>query len=452
MLKERSCKKRLPAAEGAREQTLDARHAATMDAMQDKQALLAQRREQRAACAAERGAWTARIGELRAAGADALAEYDAAWTSNLRLHDALDVLEADIRCLESCQEEIDYFVGTGSILFEYYDLLERQNVKAAAPEDAAPGDAADAQRTVPAGRGRKVQRAQRGRAPPVSCKSILQALRIEGASEPASPTREPRPAPAEEAPAAPPAPSAPPPLDKQSLVEKYMVAVDPTWVHPPTFATCGECERCRVALTCLLQEGVMVCAECGYQELMLVEQNKPIHRQPCKETSHFSYKRINHFNEWVSQLQGKESTEISDEVFERILAEIRKERIDPHKITYNKMREILKKTHNNKYYEHVYYIIYRINGIPAPNFSQELEEKLRSMFKEIQGPFLKHCPAFRRNFLSYSYCLYKLFQLLEKDEYLKYFHLLKSREKLHQQDQVWRKICDELGWQFIESI
>jgi hypothetical protein len=185
---------------------------------------------------------------------------------------------------------------------------------------------------------------------------------------------------------------------------------------------------------------------------MLVEQNKPIHRQPSKETSHYSYKRINHFNEWVSQLQGKESTEISDEVFERILAEIRKERKDPSKITYNKMREILKKLRYNKYYEHCYYIIYRINGIQAPNFSQELEEKLRSMFKDIQGPFLKHQPKSRKNFLSYSYCLFKMFELLGKDDFLKYFHLLKSREKLHQQDQLWRKICEELGWQFIESI
>jgi hypothetical protein len=29
---------------------------------------------------------------------------------------------------------------------------------------------------------------------------------------------------------------------------------------------------------------------------------------------------------------------------------------------------------------------------------------------------------------------------------------LKSREKLHLQDQIWKKICEELNWQFIESI
>ena len=52
------------------------------------------------------------------------------------------------------------------------------------------------------------------------------------------------------------------------------------------------------------------------------------------------------------------------------------------------------------------------------------------MFNQIQEPFEKHCPKTRKNFLSYSYTLYKFFQLLNKQEYLIYFPLLKSREKL----------------------
>ena len=85
-------------------------------------------------------------------------------------------------------------------------------------------------------------------------------------------------------------------------------------------------------------------------------------------------------------------------------------------------------------------------------YIKELEERLRSMFKDIQIPFMKHCPPSRKNFLSYSYVLHKFIQLLEKDEFLKYFPLLKSREKLHEQDLIWKKICVELNWQFIKSI
>ena len=32
------------------------------------------------------------------------------------------------------------------------------------------------------------------------------------------------------------------------------------------------------------------------------------------------------------------------------------------------------------------------------------------------------------------------------------FPLLKSHEKLHAQDVIWKKICAELQWEFIRSI
>ena len=51
----------------------------------------------------------------------------------------------------------------------------------------------------------------------------------------------------------------------------------------------------------------------------------------------------------------------------------------------------------------------------------ELEERLRIMFKDIQRPFDNNCPKERKNFLSYSYVLYKFCELLSEDSYLQYF-------------------------------
>ena len=48
--------------------------------------------------------------------------------------------------------------------------------------------------------------------------------------------------------------------------------------------------------------------------------------------------------------------------------------------------------------------------------------------------------------------LHKFVQLLDLDEYLDCFILLKSREKLHQQDIIWEKICEYLKWEFIPSV
>ena len=242
-------------------------------------------------------------------------------------------------------------------------------------------------------------------------------------------------------------------IDKSSLVDKYMSIINKKYVRNVEDEDIEICKNCKNQMTCLQHDAIIICNICGYQELLLVEQNRPILKQNTKDTSHFSYKRINHFREWCNQVQGKESTDIPDEIFEKILTEIKKEKIlDTKTITYNKMRDILKRLRINKYYEHINYIINRINGIPTPQFSQELEDKLCNMFRNIQAPFLKHCPKDRKNFLSYSYVLYKFFQILGLNEYLKYFPLLKSREKLYVQDQIWKKICGELNYEIIPSL
>jgi hypothetical protein len=213
------------------------------------------------------------------------------------------------------------------------------------------------------------------------------------------------------------------------------------------------CKECHCEKKMVQGECILYCPECGSQESILIDCEKPSYKDPPKEISYFAYKRINHFNEWLCQIQGKETTEIPPDVLSDILLELKKERVsNVAEIKTSKLKEILKKLHANKYYEHTAHIINKINGIPAPNISKELEERLRSMFKDIQIPFMKHCPTYRKNFLSYSYVLHKFIQLLEKDDLLKHFPLLKSREKLHEQDIIWKKICIELNWQFIKSI
>ena len=84
--------------------------------------------------------------------------------------------------------------------------------------------------------------------------------------------------------------------------------------------------------------------------------------------------------------------------------------------------------------------------------NRETEEKLRRMFREIQLPFHKFCPKDRKNFLSYSYVLRKFVELLELDEFIECFVLLKDREKLTEQDRIWKNICGYLKWEFIPSV
>ena len=155
----------------------------------------------------------------------------------------------------------------------------------------------------------------------------------------------------------------------------------------------------------------------------------------------------------MSQFQAKESTEISPDIYNLVIKEIRKQRItDTSKLTLKRMKQILKKLRLHQYYEHIPHITSKITGNKAPEISRETEEIFRKMFKEIQLPFEKHCPKARTNFLSYSYVLHKFCQLLGLDEYKKCFPLLKSREKLRDQDKIWKKMCNQLNWTYYPSI
>ncbi len=213
------------------------------------------------------------------------------------------------------------------------------------------------------------------------------------------------------------------------------------------------CTTCNISREENSEEGILVCPICGSEEYMMVVSDFPSFRDPPKERNNYAYKKINHLNEILNQFQAKESTIIPDDVMHEVVCEIKKRRIqNVAELTEKDMREILKKLNRSKYYEHATHILSRLNGNPPPTITPEIEEKIRAMFQEIQAPFLLYCPNDRTNFLSYSYILYKFFELLELDEYKVYFPLLKSRDRLIAHDEIWKKICDYLKWEFIQSV
>jgi len=213
------------------------------------------------------------------------------------------------------------------------------------------------------------------------------------------------------------------------------------------------CSSCGAEATLIPNDAILFCESCGWEERILIDVDLPGMKEQSKDSSYFNYRKINHFNEWLAQFQAKETTDIPAEVYDLILLELRKEkRRNIADLKPKTLREILKRLNMNKYYEHIPHIMNRLNGIPPPRLSPETEEVLRSMFRDIQTPFMKYCPPWRKNFLSYSYVLHKFCKILGKDEFLSCFPLLKSREKLYEMDKVWKMICEDLGWEFHRSI
>jgi hypothetical protein len=238
-----------------------------------------------------------------------------------------------------------------------------------------------------------------------------------------------------------------------SYVQEYLQNLDDTFIDINNFITEADiCQSCHKGeLIPVDHEGILVCNSCSRHVSYLIENEKPSYKEPPKEVCFYAYKRINHFREILAQFQAKETTQIPPEVIENIKLQIKKERIELKDLTNKKAKEVLKKLSYNKYYEHIPFIKDKL-GIKPPIMSQELEETLCNLFMEIQGPYAKWCPDNRVNFLNYYYTVYKLCELLDQQEFLPFFPMLKDREKRIEQDQIWKQICKELDWEFIPTV
>jgi hypothetical protein len=248
--------------------------------------------------------------------------------------------------------------------------------------------------------------------------------------------------------------------DKVNLIQKdnntvlkYLTNVSDDFLDINNFVYQTDiCQVCHKGeLIPLEEDGIMVCNICSRSIPYLIENEKPSYKEPPKEVCFYAYKRINHFKEILAQFQGKETTQIPPDVIENIKLQIKKERIELVQITNIKTKEILKKLGYNKYYEHIPFIKDKL-GIKPPIMSPELEETLCNLFIELQSPYSKFCPDDRVNFLNYYYTAYKLCELLGEDSYLEHFPMLKDPEKRMEQDVIWKKICQELDWEFIPTI
>jgi len=246
-------------------------------------------------------------------------------------------------------------------------------------------------------------------------------------------------------------------VQRNDIYKKYLKEVEDgyEYVTPDKDIHEKPCRQCGAMYSRVFDESASeeICKECGATEYILGDEVGFKEEQDLEKHIVYSYKRENHFNEWISQFQAKESTTVPEEVIAKLRTEFRKQKVkELSEITHEKVKALLKKLGYAKYYEHVPYIATIVSGITPPTMSQALEDKLRLMFHAIQAPFEKHKPANRKNFLSYSFVLYKMSELLGEDQYLPCFPLLKSREKLYVQDQIWKKICDELKWEFISTV
>jgi hypothetical protein len=235
---------------------------------------------------------------------------------------------------------------------------------------------------------------------------------------------------------------------KELLHDEYMQKYNGK--NPTLYMSVGsECSRCHEKMSRV--DCAMVCEQCGISETYIDDDSVTFSEDI--EYSNFSYRRISHFTDWLGSFQARGRNTIPDDVLHTVMHQLKQRKIkDLHDITPTLVREILKQERLQKYYDQTMLISCLLSGRTPPRLTPHEEATLKTMFLQIQPVFEKHCPSTRKNFLSYSYVLYKLCELLGLPYYKDgSFTLLKCPEKNRKMDEIWKLICRDLRWEFVPS-
>jgi len=212
-----------------------------------------------------------------------------------------------------------------------------------------------------------------------------------------------------------------------------------------------QCGQCGGRLLVVERKATLCCEACGastpHIDLSVCSQGARSDIEFVAQT----YKRSNHFLEWLNQLQAKESTVVADS----IIADVMRLLYDGGArsvadVAPAHVRGALKKLRLRAEYEHVCQITCRITGAAPPRLSGHIEERLRLMFIAAQEPF-DLSKGRRKNFLSYSYTLQQFMRLIGVGPGhigRLAFTLLKGRDKLDRQNMIYEKMCAQLDWEF----
>lgn len=236
---------------------------------------------------------------------------------------------------------------------------------------------------------------------------------------------------------------------RSSIVDEYLTEMQraPAKVAMTTRDNCPRCANAPQLLLCSARS-IMSCPTCGYSVTYLDATSTSTSFDELVEFSQYSYKRVNHYMMWLTLLQGKETHRVPDSILSAV-AEDLYDRVglrSTEDVTQKRVRESLRHLKLRRAYDHVAQVAARLSGKRPVRISPQIEEQLRNMFLRMQPAFQRHAPKSRTNFLSYSYVLYRCFQILGIPEMLGGISLLKGRDKLEANDAIFRKMCVDLGW------
>jgi len=155
-----------------------------------------------------------------------------------------------------------------------------------------------------------------------------------------------------------------------------------------------------------------------------------------------SYKRVEQFERTLEQFQCK-TTILPDPIYQIILNNITEDKRND--ITPYQLHQLLKKQKLDQYLDCIPAIISKLtNKDVTPLFNETQKTVIMNKFHNVNNSFNL---LINKNFFPYVYVLYKILELLDYNDYLK-FIIFNSNLWANKWDANWKKICEHNGWKF----
>ncbi len=245
---------------------------------------------------------------------------------------------------------------------------------------------------------------------------------------------------------------------------KYFIPID---YKPSRTGPILKCTQCQYSiLQCINSlENIYVCQQC-FAEIYIQSNQKPIFKDidRINFTTKHPYSRLNHIREAVNCFQGLEPIPQKIDIIMEVIRrqcdfyKLSVDASDPNCITRLDIYSFLEqeRSHDSSkglsdYYKDVNLLHRLLTGVPCPDITDYLDQVYTDfVIQEQMYDSMDH--GHRKNSLNVYYKLYKLLQRQNAPYTAKDFFLLKTQDVLDQHDAETRKVWDQLGWEWIDTV
>ena len=209
------------------------------------------------------------------------------------------------------------------------------------------------------------------------------------------------------------------------------------------------CMDCKLRKIVDYERSILVCTKCGVFEYY------PVHVQSYNHTMRYLrrkciYKRSDNFKVILDQFLCIQNQKVPDKVIRTLWNKIN----NKGNLLYNYtipltiqiLECILKKKKMMKYKNSIYFIYFKLSGVPLPYITITEKNMMLNMFNVVSTIYDKYKPKGRKSFLNYSFVLKKLLIMLGKVEYAKYIPPLKTNSKQKELERIWELITKDPEW------